>query len=236
MWAVRGDFWWRPSWTEASRPEASTFRQTQSAGSVQIFAGTASRIGQRADPWWTLTIWSPALKFWSTSPSQPLEFAMEQMTRTTDAILFSSVPDEFTEPTHSNIRSVMYWLRLFREFQFYPDPRFDASFIAPHAFLVRKRASVDPEELLLSFNETIRNRIYRAAFLTRQERIEHLERDLASLTANISSETRTSEQLQSQLTYLQTELLSAQERTAWMEEDRNSSRSRTSPSRTPCRS
>ena len=147
--------------------------------------------------------------------------AMEQMTRTTDAILFSSVPDEFTEPTHSNIRSVMYWLRLFREFQFYPDPRFDASFIAPHAFLVRKRASVDPEELLLSFNETIRNRIYRAAFLTRQERIEHLERDLASLTANISSETRTSEQLQSQLTYLQTELLSAQERTAWMEEDRN---------------
>jgi O-antigen biosynthesis protein len=147
--------------------------------------------------------------------------AIEQMTRVTDAILFSSVPGDFTEPTHTNVHPIMYWLRLFREFQFYPDPRFDASFITSHAFLVRRRQSLDPEELLLSFNETVDNRLYRAAFLPRQERIEHLERDLASLTAKIGSDTRISEQLQSQLVYLQTELLAAQQRVAWMEEDRS---------------
>ena len=105
--------------------------------------------------------------------------AICRMTTVTENILFSSTPSDFDEPTHVNVHPEIYWLKLFAELKFYPDLSFDASFIAPHAFLVRKREEM-PEDVLLLFGETLRLRSQRVAFLTRQSRIEQLEREISS--------------------------------------------------------
>ena len=51
----------------------------------------------------------------------------------TNKVLFSSTPDDFTEPTHINVQPPYYWLAIFAEHGFYPDINFDPDFIAPHA-------------------------------------------------------------------------------------------------------
>ncbi len=115
-------------------------------------------------------------------PDEEARQAISNMTRVTENILFSSTPDDFNEPTHVNVHPIIYWLRLFAEFQFYPDLSLDASFLAPHAFLVRRREAI-PEDVQLLFNETLRLRGSRAAFLTRHIRIEQLEAELVVLEA-----------------------------------------------------
>lgn len=66
-----------------------------------------------------------------------------------DAILFSSSPSEFSEPTHVNIQPAKFWLDLFAEHGFGPDISFDADFVTPHAFLVRK--GLGSEQSILQF-------------------------------------------------------------------------------------
>ena len=107
--------------------------------------------------------------------------ALEAITRVTDCILFSSTATDFTEPTHVNVRPPIYWLRAFAELGFYPDLGFDAGFIAPQAFLLRKRSEPLEENLLHLFSEILGYRIDRTAFLQRQTRIEELERERAQL-------------------------------------------------------
>src|SRR5579884_2950454 len=57
--------------------------------------------------------------------------AVEQMSHATDTVLFSSTPDDLTEPTHINVHPLLYWLKLFAENGFGPDLTYDASFICP---------------------------------------------------------------------------------------------------------
>jgi GT2 family glycosyltransferase len=74
--------------------------------------------------------------------------AIRNMAAITDQVLFSSTPADFTEPTHINVRPVLYWLKLFRECSFAPVPAFDASFVSPQAFLLcRCERPVSDEEL-----------------------------------------------------------------------------------------
>jgi glycosyltransferase involved in cell wall biosynthesis len=113
-------------------------------------------------------------------PEADAREAIGRMTSVTNAILFSSTPDDFNEPTHVNVHPVIYWLKLLAGFDFYPDVGFDASFLAPHAFLLRKSAPVSAQVLVL-FSETLRLRGQRASFLTRHGRIEQLETELDSV-------------------------------------------------------
>lgn len=55
-----------------------------------------------------------------------------------DAVLFSSSPSGFSEPRHVNVQPPKFWLDLFAEHGFGPDISFDASFVSPHTFLVKK--------------------------------------------------------------------------------------------------
>ena len=114
-------------------------------------------------------------------PANEARKAIENMTQATECILFSSTPDDFTEPTHVNVRAPFDWLKLFAERQFHPDLAFDASFVAPHAMLLRRNADGLPEGAALLFCEVLRHRKDRAAFLNRQLRLETLERETASL-------------------------------------------------------
>jgi len=77
--------------------------------------------------------------------------AIRQMTSHSSAILFSSTPCDFTEPTHVNVRPIIDWLRLFAEFSFTSDEKFDCSFIAPQAMLFRQAQVRPPDQVLCRF-------------------------------------------------------------------------------------
>ena len=91
-------------------------------------------------------------------PSDSAVAAVERMCRCTDTVLFSSVPYDLIDPAHSNSRPIMYWLTLFQKFGFEPDLLFDASFVASHAMLLRRRSQPWPTEVLQTFANLLRVR------------------------------------------------------------------------------
>jgi glycosyltransferase involved in cell wall biosynthesis len=68
------------------------------------------------------------------------EGAVANLCRHTDTVLFSSSPDDYTEPTHLNVQPSAYWIGLFARHGFYRDTRYDVSYLAPHAVLFRRRS------------------------------------------------------------------------------------------------
>jgi len=89
------------------------------------------------------------------SPSDA-RLAAQRIAEATDTILFSSTTDDFNEPTHCNVQPVIAWLDMFSELGFEPDILFDASFVAPHAFLLRRSGKIVPADVKLLFSEKIR--------------------------------------------------------------------------------
>jgi 2-polyprenyl-3-methyl-5-hydroxy-6-metoxy-1,4-benzoquinol methylase/glycosyltransferase involved in cell wall biosynthesis len=82
--------------------------------------------------------------------------AVKNMATKARCILFSSTPHEDrAEPTHVNVRPIIYWLQSFAEVGFYPDLRFDASFVSPQAFLLRKTRPKVTEDILPFFADSI---------------------------------------------------------------------------------
>lgn len=64
--------------------------------------------------------------------------AIRNMAAHAEAILFSSTPSDMSEPTHVNVRPILYWLRAFRELSFAPDVGFNTNVVAPQAVLFRR--------------------------------------------------------------------------------------------------
>lgn len=116
-------------------------------------------------------------------PEEEAKEAVRQMTEVTDSILFSSTPNDFTEPTHVNVHPPIYWLNLFAKHHFAPDLLYDAAFLSPHAFLLRRQKEPIPEDVLILFNEMLK---YKIAFITRQARIEELEGERQSFCQRIT--------------------------------------------------
>src|ERR1019366_3402488 len=58
--------------------------------------------------------------------------AIANLCRHSDAIFFSSTPDDFDEPTHLNVESGGHWAHLFFRQGFVRDVDFDPSFLAAH--------------------------------------------------------------------------------------------------------
>ena len=104
--------------------------------------------------------------------------AIRNLTAATDAILFSSSPTDLIEPTHVNVRPTISWMHAFADAGFAPDLRFDATFIAPHAFLLRRTEERPPEDVMVVYSELIR---YRLVLADRQRRIDHLDNERARL-------------------------------------------------------
>jgi GT2 family glycosyltransferase/SAM-dependent methyltransferase len=63
--------------------------------------------------------------------------AIANICRSTEDVLFSSAPDDFTEPTHVNVLPRSRWIERFAEHGFHLDVEFDAGFIAAHAMRFR---------------------------------------------------------------------------------------------------
>jgi len=65
--------------------------------------------------------------------------AARNMASHAESILFSSTPkDDRDEPTHQNVRPIIYWLNLFRELGLSPDLSLDVSYLSRQAILFRK--------------------------------------------------------------------------------------------------
>ncbi len=73
-------------------------------------------------------------------PSRLADAAIANICRHSDAVLFSSSPEDFEEPTHINVRPTEEWARRFADQGFYRDFSYDASYIALHAALFRRGA------------------------------------------------------------------------------------------------
>ncbi len=76
--------------------------------------------------------------------------AVANLCRHSSAILFSSTPSHFDEPTHLNVEPGSYWAQLFLRQGFVRDVDYDATFLAPHAVLFRRR-QVDIETLVADY-------------------------------------------------------------------------------------
>ena len=72
-----------------------------------------------------------------------------------DAVLFSSTPDDFDDPTHLNVETTGYWASLFASHGFFRDFEHDATYLAPHAILFRKAASAADAPSLISEYERV---------------------------------------------------------------------------------
>lgn len=112
--------------------------------------------------------------------SRDSDRALDNLCQASGTILFSSTSSDFNEPTHINVQPVSFWLKAFRSRGFHPDISYNASFLAPHAFLVRRGESAPPGSLLDIFAETLELRSQRAAFLGRHEEIHRLREEAAS--------------------------------------------------------
>lgn len=59
-----------------------------------------------------------------------------------DTILFSSTPDDITDPTHFNVQLPEYWIKQFAKNKFYHKVHYDASYLSSHAILFYKTDNI----------------------------------------------------------------------------------------------
>ena len=87
-------------------------------------------------------------------PTFAVADAIANICRHTDAVLFSSTPDDFDEPTHLNVESTGYWSRHFIRQGFLRDVDYDASYLATHAVVFR-RSTADVEDVVYEYERAL---------------------------------------------------------------------------------
>ena len=68
--------------------------------------------------------------------------AIRNICKLTDEVLFTSTPDDFTEPTHVNVQQREYWCRVFFENGFVDDLNYRPRYLTSHALLFRRSANI----------------------------------------------------------------------------------------------
>lgn len=71
------------------------------------------------------------------SPGQG-QRAIDNLCAHTEDVIFSSTPDEYTEPTHVNVQPAEHWAELFARNGFWRDCDYELDYIAPWAARFRK--------------------------------------------------------------------------------------------------
>ena len=116
-------------------------------------------------------------------PESDSAIAIGNLTSATDTILFSSTPFDLNEPTHFNVRPTISWLEIFQDHGFSPDILYDASFVAPHAILLRRRAAL-PNDVLRAFADLVR---LRHVCMQRENGANDIAAQLGSVRAALES-------------------------------------------------
>ena len=110
-------------------------------------------------------------------PEQEALRAMRNVASITDTILFSSTATDIAEPTHFNVHQPIWWLEHFQRLSFSPDPMYDASFVAPHAMLLRKTETRLDFSILWLYAELLR---FKHAVVARNQQLQQQEIALQS--------------------------------------------------------
>lgn len=92
-------------------------------------------------------------------PEQEALRAIGAMAAAAPRILFSSSPTDFDEPTHCNVRPPIYWLARWAELGFAPLPTHDASYLAPHAYVLERSETGRNPRDLAAFADRVRHRV-----------------------------------------------------------------------------
>ncbi|HEX3333944.1 MAG TPA: glycosyltransferase, partial [Acidimicrobiales bacterium] len=140
-------------------------------------------------------------------PPSLAEQCVGNLCRHAEAILFSSTPDDFDEPTHLNVEPSGYWARLFLRNGFVRDVDYDASFLSPHAILFR-RGPVDPEALVDGYERAL----WQGGGFNREHR--ELVDEHTRLTAEAAAVAAARDELQQEAAHLGEALASAERRRA----------------------
>jgi 2-polyprenyl-3-methyl-5-hydroxy-6-metoxy-1,4-benzoquinol methylase/chromosome segregation ATPase len=144
--------------------------------------------------------------------------AIENFTKATDTILFSSSPNDFGEPTHVSVRQPMWWLTRFAALGFYPDFVYDCTFVSPQAMLLRKSAQPQSYEALRLFSNLVR---FQVRAITAESGVHEcnaaareMEQALASARAQAAGLNEAVERLNGDIAQRTQELAAAQQQAA----------------------
>ena len=85
--------------------------------------------------------------------------AIKAMSAATDRILFSSSPTDLDEPTHVNVKPIIWWLRVFGAEGFAPLMSYDATFVTPHCVVLERVSNPPGEEIVAGYAEIVRLRL-----------------------------------------------------------------------------
>jgi SAM-dependent methyltransferase len=139
--------------------------------------------------------------------------AIAHMTKATGAILFSSTPYDLDEPTHFNVRPLVYWLKAFRDHGFSPDLDFDAGFVCSHAMMLQRSEHPFSDEVLRLYANFLHGR---HEIILRDGRIGSLQTESAALAASaervrvleqeLAAQAELQEQLRNELALAATEI------------------------------
>jgi len=92
-------------------------------------------------------------------PEAEAKRAIAAIANATDRVLFSSSPEDLTEPTHVTVRPPIFWIRLFGEQGFSPVLSYDATFVVAHTMLFERTPKPPSEEMMQGAAEIARLRM-----------------------------------------------------------------------------
>lgn len=117
--------------------------------------------------------------------AQDARAAVANMAAATDVVVLSTTPDDYTEPTHVNIRQASSWAQDFATHGLYRRTDVDASFLSPWA-VVYDRRGLRPLELISGY-ETLLQPLLREVHEKRQALLD-LRRQLDEAAAPVMIE------------------------------------------------
>lgn len=90
-------------------------------------------------------------------PPEQAHDVIDNLCRYTEDVIFSSTFDDYTEPTHFNVRPMEYWAELFALKGFYRDLDFDETVISPQAMRFQ-RIDVAKHKLVARYERRLSRR------------------------------------------------------------------------------
>lgn len=114
--------------------------------------------------------------------------AIRNLCQLTDKVLFTSTPDDFTEPTHVNVQQREYWCRAFFENGFMDDINYRPTYLTAHALLFRRSANIERQIEDYERNIRISECVHQQETAHWSKAVEDKERHIQNITAQHAAE------------------------------------------------
>ena len=114
--------------------------------------------------------------------------AIRNLCQLTDKVLFTSTPDDFTEPTHVNVQQREYWCRAFFENGFMDDINYRPTYLTAHALLFRRSANIERQVEDYERNIRISECARQQETAHWSKAVEDKERHIQNITAQHAAE------------------------------------------------